>query len=225
MRLLERLIGFVAPYDCLVCGSEGAILCNWCRLEQLQPLPSRCAGCLRLSADYETCSKCQPRLRAGHIWVASEYAGAAREITRLLKFSTAREGAVAMARSIQETTPHFDQSFSVVPMPTITKHLRSRGFDHSKLLARRVAQYKRMKYLPALRRNGQTSQVGSSRAMRQKQIGGTMYVTSRFNLKGVNVLLVDDVMTTGASIGEATRALRAAGARKVYAAIFAQKVL
>lgn len=224
MKIAEKLLAFVAPYDCIACGSEGAVLCEFCRLEHMSSPPSRCAGCLRLTSDYETCPKCRPRLRASHIWVASEYAGASRELTRKLKFAGVREAAIAMARSVQETTPYLD-NFLVVPMPTITKHLRSGGFDHSKLLARRVAQYKRMNYLPALRRVGQTRQVGASRAMRQKQIEKTMYALPRANLKGADILLIDDVMTTGASIGEAVRALKAAGARKVYAAIFAQKVL
>lgn len=225
MRIAEKLLAFVAPYDCIICGSEGKVFCDYCRFEHVIAPPSRCAGCLRQTSDFETCPKCRPKLRASHIWIASEYAGAARALTRKLKFAGAREAAIVMARSIHETTPHFDGDFFAVPMPTITKHLRVRGFDHSRLLARRVAQYKRMKYLPVLCREGQTRQVGSSRAMRQKQVKQTMFVPPLHNLKGANILLVDDVMTTGASIGEATRALKAAGARKVYAAVFAQKVL
>jgi predicted amidophosphoribosyltransferase len=52
-----------------------------------------------------------------------------------------------------------------------------------------------------------------------------MYVPPRQNIAGTNILLIDDVMTTGASLAEATRALKAAGAKNVYAAVFAQKVL
>lgn len=200
-------------------------MCDFCRLEWINPPPSRCAGCLRLTSDFETCPKCRPRLRARYIWIASEYVGVARALTRNLKFNGTREATAAMAKSISGATPHLDRSFLVVPMPTITKHLRSRGFDHSKLLARRVAKCKKVNYLPALRRFGQNRQVGSSRAARLKQIEQTMYVPTWLKLKGANILLVDDVMTTGASIGEATRALKGAGARKVYAAVFAQKVL
>lgn len=226
MRLLERVIGFVAPYDCLACGDEGAILCEFCRFDQISAPPSRCAGCLTLTDEYKTCQKCQPRLRAGHIWVASEYQDVARELVRTFKFNGARAAARAMAKAIAEATPQLDaKEWLVVPIPTITKHQRMRGFDHSRLLGRHVAQYKKLTFEPLLGRLGQTRQVGAARTKRERQIAGSMFVRSAPLPKRTNILLVDDVMTTGASIAEATRALKAAGAKKVYAAVFAQKVL
>lgn len=225
MRLLEKLISFVTPYDCLICGDEGAILCEGCRLDNLNAPPSRCAGCLKLTDDYKTCSSCQPRLRAGHIWVAAEYDGAARSLTRQFKFAGAREAGKAMAKSIAEALPYFEKDWVIVPLPTITNHQRMRGFDHTRLIAAYVAQYKQMHYLACLRRVGQTKQVGAARLQRQQQVANTMFASPALSVKDAKILLIDDVMTTGASIAEATRALKVAGAKKVYAAVFAQKVL
>ena len=113
----------------------------------------------------------------------------------------------------------------VVAVPTTGTHQRLRGFDHSRLLAQTIAKKLNKPFKPALHRHGTTRQVGSTRQLRLKQLKGTFYVPSYKvdQVVGNSVLLLDDVMTTGATVEEAVRALKVAGAKRVYALVLAKR--
>jgi predicted amidophosphoribosyltransferase len=74
-----------------------------------------------------------------------------------------------------------------------------------------------------LKRLGSARQVGANREVRLTQLQGAFYVSRPERVHGKDILLVDDIVTTGGSIEQAAQALRQAGARSVAAAIFAKK--
>jgi predicted amidophosphoribosyltransferase len=100
--------------------------------------------------------------------------------------------------------------------------VRERGFDHARLLAKQIANGLNAEYSPALTRLGQSQQVGAKRFQRLNQQAGNYRVRQPLIVRGRNVLLVDDVVTTGATLKAATKALRQAGAAHVDALIFAK---
>ena len=114
--------------------------------------------------------------------------------------------------------------YLVIPIPTATSRTRNRSFDHSGLLARKVASKLNLKYFPALGRVGQSRQVGAKRTVRLTQAEDKYYVRFPSMVKGSRILLIDDVVTTGATLRAATKALRSAGARRVDALVFAKRL-
>lgn len=107
-------------------------------------------------------------------------------------------------------------SVVLVPVPSSAGAVRDRGFDHTGQLARRLARTEHEHYAPLLRRTRAVGdQVGRSGAGRRRAQQHTMIArwTDR------PVVLVDDVVTTGATLAEATRALRARGVRVVGAVV------
>jgi ComF family protein len=114
--------------------------------------------------------------------------------------------------------------YLVVPVPTATARVRERGFDHTDLLAKQIAIILRLSEAKALRRLGQTRQLGSKREDRLIQLSGNFAVKNPHRARGQDILLVDDVVTTGGSIIAAAKALRVAGAKSVDALIFAKKL-
>lgn len=127
-----------------------------------------------------------------------------------------------MAGFMQETLPYLDDAL-IVPIPTATIRLRRRGYDHTRLLARQLSRLLGLPYATALARLGQSRQVGTKRTERISQLAGAFYVKNAGLIKGAHILLVDDVVTTGATLEEAARTLKRAGAKTVDAAVFAQK--
>lgn len=79
-------------------------------------------------------------------------------------------------------------------------------------------------YLPCLARSGQTRQLGLSRVDRLQNINGLIHIKSGQRIKGANFLIIDDVVTTGASINEAAKILKRSGAVSVNAATIAQTI-
>lgn len=109
-----------------------------------------------------------------------------------------------------------------MPIPTATARVRERGFDHARLIAKYFATSHRRGLYGNLKRLGQSRQVGSKRETRLKQLENSFVVVRSRELRGKTVLLVDDVMTSGATIESAANCLKRAGIHKVYALVFAQ---
>ncbi len=222
MKLLEITLSLLAPYDCLICGLEGSVLCGACTHNHLQPFGERCAGCNALSANSKTCTNCRAGGLPAHIWVAEVYRGAANRLVYKYKFDHWRGVSEFLAKQVVYAVGDASVDF-IVPVPTATRRVRERGFDHSRLLAKEVAQRMGVPCADVLGRVGQKTQVGASRQDRIAQSLNEYYLRDKRAIVGSKILLVDDVMTTGATLAACASILRKAGARSVDATVFAKK--
>ena len=119
--------------------------------------------------------------------------------------------------------PALDAATLVVPMPLSPTRLRERGFNQALELARHLAPHKTHAH-SLLRRGDSAHQVGASRQDRLDHVRDAFWVAPECvpAVRGQRVVLVDDVMTTGASMYEAARALRAAGAVHITGLVLAR---
>lgn len=223
MRPLEYLLAFLAPYDCLVCGTEGSLLCVLCSEDAFDPVPSRCYRCFALSRDSAVCGRCRPGSRLRYVWIGTEYDGIAKQLIRLLKYERARTAASPIAERVLEALPYIPPDTIVVHIPTATSRHRARGYDQSEVIARIVAKRLGLKHASLLERNGQTRQVGATKQRRIAQAAGMFRVDKPEQAAGSSVLLVDDILTTGSSLESAAKCLKTVGAKAVSAVVFAQK--
>ena len=222
MFVIERIIGIVAPHRCAGCGSEGSLLCDWCRPDFALPLPSRCAICKKATPQSQVCANCRKTFRLRHIWVRTGYDGLPLKLVQGFKFEHQQAAAPILASLMAEALPDLPKDTIVCPIPTTTKHVRQRGYDHADLLARALAKQLGCKYLPLLMRDGQLRQVGSSRDKRLHQLKQA-FRTHRQPPSGSPVLLVDDITTSGGTLSAAADCLHNAGVKVVDAVVFAQK--
>lgn len=228
MSLLEAAIGWLAPPDCVVCGLEGRAFCEACAVTEIIPFGERCYGCNKLSFDGRTCPTCRPS-SPSYVWVTTEYKDSVRLLVQKLKFTHQRAAAGPIAQLMVDTLLTYKAreeiaGYMVMPVPTATSRYRERSFDHTALIARNLAKRLGVPVSGNLKRLGQSRQVGARRALRQKQLTDAYYVLLPSLVKGRKVLLIDDVVTTGATLRAATKALRRAGARQVDALVFAKKL-
>lgn len=221
MLLTEKIVSIIAPHNCLICSIEGELLCRGCLADAALPLPPRCYSCRAQSADSAVCPKCRRHSPLSHVWVCADYEGVAKKLVHHFKFGPARSGAKLIAEIMADRLPYLNETV-LVPVPTATSRVRERGFDHALLLAINLSELIDLPYSKALFRLNQAKQVGRNRTERRSQLAGTL--EARTNLAGQHILLVDDVVTTGATIEEAARTLKKAGAKTVDAVVFAQKM-
>lgn len=220
MSLFDALIGKIAPHDCLACGTEGYLLCVACT-DRLAVIPGRCYKCEKLSLDGLTCANCRPTSPLCQVQVATAYDGSAKALIWQLKLAGARAATRIMAGRMAIMV-RCDAATTIIPAPTATGRVRQRGYDQAILLARELARQTRLPYLDCLARHGQTHQHGLSRQQRAAQLSAAFRVRRPKAVRGANILLVDDVVTTGATLEAAAATLKAAGAAQVNAIAFAR---
>jgi ComF family protein len=110
---------------------------------------------------------------------------------------------------------------AVVPVPLHRERVRARGYDQAAMLAAVVAERTGLPFRAPIHRIRHTRpQVELDRAQRAANVAGA-FVSEAGSLRGLRVALVDDVTTTGATLGAAARAARAAGARAIRAYVVA----
>lgn len=186
--------------------------------------PSLCAGCER--NDGPLCGDCLPcgalqRIRIGTLEVAAlgTYEGPLRRATLAFKHGRRDVGialAAALAARLAETPP----GLTLVPVPTTPARRRERGFDQGVLLARELGRRTRLGVLEVLRQTAGDAQRGRSRCARLGAHGRFRCESPRLT-EGARVILVDDVVTTGATLRDCASVLSEAGARVAGALVIA----
>lgn len=207
MRLLHAIAAVVAPALCAACGRScrpGGVLCSRCgrRLAGTDPL----TGAGPPGVD--------------RAWSAAPHEGVARDLVTALKFRRLLPVAALMADRIHWLAPADVLSGTVVPVPAAALRSALRGFDPAAEIAAALAERAELPLRGCLSRRGGGRQLGRRRAER---IGHPPVVRPRGEVPR-SVLLVDDVLTTGATLSACARALRSAGAVRVAAVTFARRL-
>lgn len=153
-------------------------------------------------------------------WSSAPYEGVARDLVAALKFRRLLPVADLMAERIEWLAPAHMLSGTVVPVPPAPVRLRKRGFDPAGEVAAALAERLESPIECCLERRGRGRQAGRRRAER---IGHPPRIYSTGTAPR-SVLLVDDVLTTGATLTACARALRAAGSSRVVAVTFSRRL-
>lgn len=224
---IRSIIKQILPAQpCLLCGARvaDAALCPGCR-DDLPRLPAaRCPRCARPTPLGETCGICLRRPPAFAAATAVfRYAYPFDILAQRLKY----HGELAVARLLAEflataLAGRDDRPDLLIPMPLHPLRLRERGFNQAQEIARHLARQLRLPLEPqALRRLRHTpAQVGQDLAARRRNIRGAFAADQA--LDGLRIALLDDVMTSGASLNELARTARRAGAQHVEVWILAR---
>jgi len=225
-RLFEGLAAAL-PGQCAVCRAWPAQpVCEACVARFAQPRP-RCRRCaLPVAEGVAECGRClnAPPLDACHAALSYEYPWSA--LIAQYKFGGQAGWAGSFAtlmRSAPWVEPALDQADLVLPMPLSRERLAERGFNQALVLARALAPRKAHAGL-LLRVRHTLAQTALDRQARLANVRGAFAVEPlrAAQLRGQCVVLVDDVMTSGASLFAAAQALRQAGAARITGLVIAR---
>lgn len=212
----SALLELILPTRCAGCDLPGALLCERCR--EALPIVQAEWACVRCGAPYGhlVCTECwraEPAFEAGVCAGSLEpplsrciaiYKDAGeRRLGELL--GSLLGGALASWRGWPQ---------AVVAVPASPAALRTRGFDHTGLIAARVGVMLGVPVLPALVTAGARDQRTLGRTERQANVAGVFQAAEGISLPA-RVLLIDDVMTTGSTLDAAASELLGAGAQAV----------
>lgn len=204
--MLNLILNFLFPQKCFGCGAENEILCEECvgRIDRANP-PA-----------------------AGGVFAASNYSDPIlRKTIWLLKYKKTKNAAEPLTRLLRRRV--WDKiklkDAIVIPVPLSKKRFRERGFNQAEEIARRLQKMVlcEMRNDILLKTIHTTSQVSiKDKKRRLDNLKGSFAVKNPEAVTGKNIILIDDVCTTGATIGEAKKVLKSAGAKKVIAIVVAR---
>lgn len=227
-QALDTFTDFVLPISCASCGrvldyGEPGIVCGrcWSRLRQL-PAP-RCERCGHPTDGHicRWCANLPPFVRAVRS-VCWATIGTGQRIVHALKYEgwwrVADGAAVRMAR-LEWPPDVVDERAAIVPVPLAASRLRQRGYNQSERLARALGVLWRVSVRDdvLVRLRATQTQTRLTPEERVRNVHGAFAATSmaRTALRGAHVVLVDDVVTTAATLNECAGALHDAGIRIV----------
>ena len=228
-KAADAALELLYPTRCVGCEMPGELICDECR-EALPWIEQRCA-CPVCGAAFGdmTCTGCEGDWEPRVTVAALGFSGTAARMATCLKdyheLRLAPVNAVAMLVALEEAAfwpardgrPRFDAGSvdAVCFVPATAEAYARRGYDHMELTARELAAMLGLPLADVLARDAASDQRDLGRSGRAANLAGTMRVVD--DVWGLRLLLVDDVVTTGASMREATRALLARGAAEVTA--------
>lgn len=221
MKIIRSLLGFFTPDECVGCRAEGVIICVDCRSKLYYP--DRCVVCKRPAIMGVTCASCQGNSSLASISVATEYSGIGKDLVSTMKYRPSTSTARVVGQISADRLPYIPVDETVVAhIPTTGSRIRERGFDQARIMAKAVANQKKIPYIPLLRRITKSHQVGSGRKERLAHMKDAFLAKNTRYIQNKTVILVDDVLTTGSTMESAAKSLKKAGAKRVVGLVFAR---
>lgn len=199
------IFDLIAPHSCRGCGALGSVLCERCKNNLLSQKHSN--------------SK-QPH----ELHYVGRRDGVLASLIHDYKYSSARAIGPILAELIDKTLPPVQGQVVIVPLPTIPRHIRERGLDHTYLVAKNLVKLRGKNYQvkQLLVRDKNTVQVGTDRKTRIAQAKHAYITTPNATIdQSTTYILLDDVWTTGASMQAAKKTLQAIGASKIIPLVIA----
>ncbi len=231
-QIKKIVLDILFPAVCLACDAflktEFEInnhLCAGCRNQMTTRDTLLCSACgARLPENIKICHRDAPFMLAA----ATDYENAiVRSLIFRLKYERLKEAAAPLTALLSEYLSNLDfdwDGFVVAPVPLHPKRLRERGWNQAELLSNSIAALLKLPHLPgALRRVRYEEPQAKIRTRAEREINMLNAFEADKNIAGQNILLVDDVITTGATLRAAAAALKTAGCRRVIALVAARR--
>lgn len=226
--LIGSLLELLFPSRCFGCGARGSTLCDACR-SSIPWLGSEvCPRCAAPNRQARICRACIDGATVlGGIRAACRHEGIARTAIHDLKYRRVRARSDTLANLLAEEIARRPLAIDLlVPVPLATGRRRQRGFNQSELIARQLSVHLGVPMSGALLRRVRETppQVGRSMAERRENVLGAFKCAEPSAVVGRRIALVDDVMTTGATLEACAEVLSASGATRVYGLVVTRRV-
>jgi ComF family protein len=217
ITLGQKIVNLIYPIDCLGCGQEGSWLCADCLKRHRKIRLDNCFICSKV-AKTGICLKCQEKTGLDGIISLFPYsAPEARSLVRQGKYFGYHHALSSIIRSFKSQIlrylPLEIETVSFIPLSK--QRQKARGYNQAQIIAQELVGDD-LKLLPLLEKIRDTqSQTGLTKAKRKKNVQGSFRLTNQHLPEAV--LIVDDVITTGATISTAVKLLRRKKVKTIWA--------
>ncbi len=234
-RISNWFSDLIFPVRCIGCDKFGDYICRGCLGTISIKKNFECIGCKRNTPFGQTCFLCAKINHVNQLLIAADYKNPLIEKTlKFLKYRFIRD----LERPLSILTKRYlkwltlDKKFNVfeanpllIPVPLHPRRFNWRGFNQSELLVKDIADTFQMEMAhDVIERTINTAPQADikEREERLKNLNGIFKIKNGIKITGREILLIDDVCTTGATLNECAKVLRSNGASKVVALVIAR---
>ena len=222
----NTILDLIFPPHCVVCGHDGEWLCPDCVASFHYVQPPICGMCGRPLSHGDLCTNCSRHpLEIDGIRAATYFEGSIRQTIHHFKYKGTQVLAPYLGKLIAQAWHSASLPVStIVPVPLHPQRLRQRGYNQSALLARELSKHLDLPVIEncLLRVRPTRPQVGLGAAERRMNVQDAFQCTDQ-RLEGKNIMLIDDVCTTGATLEACAHALYEQGSQVVWALVLARE--
>jgi len=234
-KMFQAAVSLLYPARCAACGKNvraGEYLCNGCEAKIVRIAPPFCERC---SEPFEgsistafSCANCAHRTIYFDAAVAAYRGrGIVRDVIHDFKYNRQMHLRHLVGRwlcaALDDERLRNHQFDAIVPVPLHSTRQRERGFNQASVLAELLSAHTSIPCRPMLKRlRYTTTQTALDRSERMENLHNAFRLRKNTDVRGLRVLLIDDVLTTGSTLSECARVLKRAGAKSVYAATAAR---
>ena len=225
-----NLINWLFPKRCVSCGRVGQYLCSDC-VNRVGTAEQACPMCGKGSIYGLTHVRCRRPHGIDGLVRVFKYRGVVKIMIGKIKYKLVTDMVTELVEaiiSLGDFTPLTKDTWLIVPVPLHASRLRWRGFNQAEVVARHLAHYFGWRHAPHLliRTKNTTPQVGLSGKARRANLRGAFALNPKLKASSLkhnanSILLVDDVSTTGTTLRECAKVLKAAGVGKVWGLVVA----
>jgi len=240
-KISNFILDLFFPKKCLGCGKNGTYICQSC-LDKIEIAKNnKCPFCEKITPSGLICQKCREKYGLDRlIWAIPYFNPLIKNLIKNFKYNYVKELAVPLGQILIKSLKPFEfelseENFIIAPIPLHRRRLRERDFNQAELLGENVANYfsiplennvlKRKKFTPP------QAKIKDYKT-RKENLKDIFEINPKFVKKCVDVnqnllkdkiiILVDDVATTGATLSEAAKVLKKAGAKEVWGLVVAK---
>lgn len=195
-------------------------MCPECQQLHLKPRRAACFYCNHYG-DGRTCKSCRPKTTLDGLQVAYYYEPPLDQLIYQLKYYGNRDVASIFTEAIAQQIPDI-ANVLLTYVPVSGGRMRERGYNQAELLAREVASELNLPLHRTLIRVRSAEQIGQGRTQRYESVINN-FIALGSRVRGRNVVIIDDVVTSGATLNECARVLKQASAKAVWGLALAKK--
>jgi competence protein ComFC len=226
-KLKGRVVDFLFPRWCVGCGKEGEFICDSCRRSLPRVMPPLCPRCGRPQPSGILCPACVSwQAEIDGIRSPFRFDRVMRQAIHQLKYRNLRALAEPLAKLLNDYLATYPISGEVlVPVPLHQKRLRERGYNQSSLLAKELGKLTNLPVVDdcLIRQRHAPPQARSATVEERRSNVTGAFACRDHRLRDKQVLLIDDVSTSGATLDACAAALKAIGATSVWGLVLARE--
>ena len=222
-KILQSILDFIFPIQCINCNKNGEFLCDECFSKIKLRTLKQCPLCNKDQSNDKLCSKCKSKSYLDEIIICVNYDNEVlQKVLHYFKYKYIKNlseplGKILHTKFLKTTLP---AHLIIIPTPLHKKREIERGFNQSELLAKELNTKLTKNVL--FRKKNIKHQADLNKQEREKNIKDCFAIKNSNIIKNKNILLIDDVITTGSTLNEQARLLKQNNARKVWALIIAK---